>query len=772
MMSSKVARVAAISFVGLLVAMIYLGAVGISAQRSTATIGSVVSRQQALVERYVPEVFLRADGYRADSHATMAEMTSTNLALLNGGAVAELQGSPNDRTTIPAVTDPTVRAKLRLSAALIARLQRQSGAFLRVAPQSPERQARLSALRSTGEQLVTTTRDIADSVLQVEYRKVDRLIRFEIAFGSFGIIAALGLGAIFRRSGRQRESARFESLVLHATDLLLTTNAKGIVTFASPSSVAILGLGHRDLFGTRSADLIHPDDRTYVSAKMFSILGTPRRTVSTCCRIRHADGRWLTFELTYTNLLKEPAVRGIVVNAHDITAQGELTRELADQAFHDSLTGLANRLLLRDRLDHALAQTRRSGQVVSILFCDLDNFKMINDTIGHEAGDFVLVEVAARLHATVRDGDTIARLGGDEFAIICENATSNQSAQTANRILGALRQPFAIAGREVVISASIGSADNHGDALDADELLRRADIAMYVAKAHGRDRYEPFARHMQAELLQRHELHGDLRKALDCHELTVHYQPLVDLATGHIESFEALVRWNHPTKGQIEPDEFIPLAEETGLILPVGLYVLREACRQTAHWHAAGITDISIGVNVAAQQLLDPGFINDVNDALEQSGLAPRYLTLELTETTLLTDAALVTERLHELKQLGAQIAIDDFGTGYSSLAYLRDFPVDYLKIDRSFVAELTGDRSDQGLTMINSIIALSHNLKLTVVAEGIEEPAQRDQLRQSGCNTGQGYLYSHPVTAQDATQLLTQNATTHTPLLALGSSS
>ncbi|HEV8235160.1 MAG TPA: EAL domain-containing protein [Gemmatimonadaceae bacterium] len=764
MMLSRVARVAAISFVGLLIAMIYLGAIGISAQRSSATIASVASREQSLVERYVQEVLLRADGQPVDPNATIAKMTSTNLALLNGGTVAAMPGSPNDKITIPAATDPTVRAQLQREMAFIVRLGRQGQALLRQPSQSAAYEARLSALRATRTDLTRATQDLADAVLQGDSRRVDRLVHFEIGFGILGMMAALGLGAIFWRSGRQSESARFQSLVSHATDLLLTTNAKGIVTFASPSSVEILGLSQRELFGTRSADLIHPDDRTYVSAKMFSILGTPNRTVSTCCRIRHADGRWLSFELSYTNLLKDSAVRGIVINGHDITAQGELTRELADQAFHDSLTGLANRLLLRDRLEHALAQTRRSGQVVSILFCDLDNFKIINDTLGHEAGDRVLIEVAERLHATVRDGDTIARLGGDEFAIICENATSTESAQTAARILDALRRPIAIDDREVVISASIGSADNRSDALDADELLSRADIAMYVAKAHGRDRYEAFARHMQRELLERHELHGDLRRALEHDELTVHYQPLVELDTGHIESFEALVRWNHPTKGQIEPDDFIPLAEETGLILPVGRYVLREACRQTALWHATGMTGISIGVNVAAQQLLDPDFIKDVSDALEQSALAPQFLTLELTETTLLTDTTLVAERLHELKHLGVRIAIDDFGTGYSSLAYLRDFPVDYLKIDRSFVAELAGERSEHGLTMVNSIIALSHNLKLTVVAEGIEETCQRDHLRRSGCNSGQGYLYSRPLTSDDATRLLSDsNATSGT---------
>jgi len=763
---SKVARIATVSFVGLLAAMIYLCAVGISGQRSTTAVASVASRQQELVERYVQEVLLRADGQKAKPDETISELLATNRALLDGGVVPALGSSSAKPLRIPAVGDPAARARLQAETAMVARLRQQGRAFLRLPNTDPESTAALAELRSTRAELASTTREVGAAVLRVENRKVDRLVRIEIGFGVVGIVAALGLSLLFKRSGRLRASARFEALVTHATDLLLTTNAQGVVTFASPSSAELLGVTHRDLFGTRSADLIHPDDRAHVAAKVFSIQGSPNRTVTTTCRIRHADGRWLTFETSYTNLLKDPAVRGIVLNAHDITEQGELTRELADQAFHDSLTGLANRLLLRDRLEHALAQARRSGDVISVLFCDLDNFKIINDTLGHEAGDQILTQVAERLRANVRDGDTVARLGGDEFAIICESATSNDGEDTAKRVLDALRQPFAIDKRDTFVSVSIGSADNKADALDADELLRRADIAMYVAKTQGRDRYQAFRPHMQTEVLKRHALHGDLRRALDNGELTVHYQPLVDLETGEIQSFEALLRWRHPDRGAVEPVEFIPIAEETGLIMPIGRFVLSEACRQGARWHAAGSTDISIGVNVAAQQIIDPDFMGDVTDALEATGFDPHYLTVELTESTLLTNTPLVSARLRELKQLGVRIAIDDFGTGYSSLAYLRDFPVDYLKIDRTFVAELTGERSQEGRTMIDTIIALSHNLNLTVVAEGIEQDSQRDQLRASGCNSGQGFLYAHALSAEEATELLAADHAGHTALL------
>ena len=418
-------------------------------------------------------------------------------------------------------------------------------------------------------------------------------------------------------------------------------------------------------------------------------------------------------------------------------------------------TGLANRALLRDRLEHAIARSRRSASTVVVLFCDLDGFKMINDTLGHEYGDILLAEVAGRFRQSLRDGDTAARLGGDEFAIVLDNSTRDDSVALAQRLLDTLREPFAIKGRDVFVRASIGIADNADDALDADELLCRADIAMYAAKGRGRDRFEIFQPSMQTELTARHELHGDLRRAIAAGELEIHYQPLVDLPTSRIDSFEALVRWRHPTRGLIQPDAFIPVAEDTGLIVELGRFVLQEACRQTMEWRALPDTgDLCIGVNVSSHQLYDDHFVADVEASLAASGLPAANLVLELTESALLTDSVHVQQRLAALKTLGVRIAIDDFGTGYSSLSYLRTFPIDFLKIDRTFVEELRSD-DDQGAVMVRSIISIGHNLRLDVIAEGIEDPEQLAALRDAGCNTGQGFLFARPTPAADVPELL-----------------
>jgi diguanylate cyclase (GGDEF)-like protein/PAS domain S-box-containing protein len=450
-------------------------------------------------------------------------------------------------------------------------------------------------------------------------------------------------------------------------------------------------------------------------------------------------------------------VVGRVWSFRDITDRTRLVNELAHQAFHDSLTGLANRALLRDRIEHALARSRRSAATVGVLFCDLDGFKMVNDTLGHDAGDMVLIEVARRFEHNLRDGDTAARLGGDEFAIVLDETSPDDMNVLAQRLLDALRQPLLLNGREVFVRASMGLADNSEDVLDADELLCRADIAMYSAKARGRDRFTIFEQSMQTELTRRSELFRDLGHALQHQQLTVHYQPLVDLESGKVKSFEALVRWQHPGRGAVHPDEFIPIAEETGVILELGRVVLDQACRQCAEWRRqSGSDELTMSVNVSGHQLYDEHFVDDVEDTLNRAGLPATALILELTESTLLTDTAAVHDRLGQLKALGVRLAIDDFGTGYSSLSYLHSFPVDYLKIDKSFVRGLNQAQDHQSHVMVRSIISIARNLKLGVVAEGIEQAEQLDALVDAGCNTGQGFLLSRPAPPEQITTLLT----------------
>jgi diguanylate cyclase (GGDEF)-like protein len=474
--------------------------------------------------------------------------------------------------------------------------------------------------------------------------------------------------------------------------------------------------------------------------------------------IEFKDGR--VFERYSRPQRVDGAVVGRVWSFRDVTDRSRLVNELAHQAFHDGLTGLANRALLQDRLGHALARARRSAATVGVLFCDLDGFKMVNDSLGHDAGDALLVEVARRLEHNLRDGDTAARLGGDEFAIAIDETSSAEMVSLAQRLLDALREPFVLNGREMFVRASIGIADNAADVLDADELLIRADIAMYSAKSRGRDRYAVFESSMQTELARRSELFRDLRHALIDGQLAVHYQPLIDLESGAMQSCEALVRWQHPERGSIPPDEFIPIAEESGVIIELGLMVLREACQQAARWRADTLSDFTISVNVSGQQLYDDDFVRDVEDALRSAGLPPSCLILELTESTLLSDTAAVHQRLEQLKALGVRLAIDDFGTGYSSLSYLHSFPVDYLKIDRSFIKSLNQAHDHQSHVMIRSIVSIAQNMNLGVVAEGIEEASQLDALLEAGCNTGQGFLLSRPLPPEQVAAFILEQRT------------
>jgi diguanylate cyclase (GGDEF)-like protein len=416
-----------------------------------------------------------------------------------------------------------------------------------------------------------------------------------------------------------------------------------------------------------------------------------------------------------------------------------------EQALKDPLTALPNRRLFHDRVGHALVRTQRVPGSVAVLFVDLDGFKDVNDSLGHAAGDQLLIAVAERLRASLRPGDTPARLGGDEFAILVEDLKSEGDAlQVADRLLESLTVPFVVRNKEIVIGASVGVALSRcGDT--ADDVLRNADVAMYTVKTGGRGRRELFETAMHAAVVERVQLEQDMHRALEANEFVVHYQPVISLATGRIAGLEALIRWQHPTKGLLPPLEFLPLAEQTGLIVPIGTWVLNHACRQARTWKDRfADRPFTMSVNLSPTQLVQPNLVDVVKAALRSSGLAPGDLVLELTEGVMVDDATVTVDRLHELKALGVQLAVDDFGTGYSSLSYLRRLPIDILKIDKMFIDSIADGPTEAEFA--RSIISLAHNLHLETVAEGVEEADQVTCLRDLGCNLAQGYRFARPL--------------------------
>jgi diguanylate cyclase (GGDEF)-like protein/PAS domain S-box-containing protein len=440
----------------------------------------------------------------------------------------------------------------------------------------------------------------------------------------------------------------------------------------------------------------------------------------------------------------------------DITKRKSLEESLRYQALHDPLTGLPNRLLFMDRLEHALSLASRQTRLIMVLFVDLDDFKVVNDSLGHEAGDTLLVAVAKRLGACLRPEDTVARFGGDEFAVLLEDITVTSDAdRAAERIVEGLRKPFVIEGREISISPSIGIVSATSSHDRPKDLLRKADIAMYVAKGKGKARYEVFDSTMNVRALERLELENDLRRAIERGELRVHYQPKVLVGTGKIVGTEALVRWEHPERGLLPPVAFIPIAEETDLIVPLGRWVLTEACRQTREWQELYPSDSPwvVCVNLSGRQLRHPELVKDVGRALQETGLEPENLDLEITESVLIEDQLSNLTTLRELKRLGVKLIIDDFGTDYSSLSYLKRLPADFLKIDRSFIGGLGEDPKDEGI--VSAVIDLARVLGLEEIAEGVETTEQAAYLRELGCRFAQGYLFSKPLPAEEIGALL-----------------
>jgi diguanylate cyclase (GGDEF)-like protein/PAS domain S-box-containing protein len=550
---------------------------------------------------------------------------------------------------------------------------------------------------------------------------------------------------------------RFRSLVQNSSDVISIVDADGGVRYHSESVRRVLGYDPAELVDGDPLSLVHPDDRERVARFVAEAALRPGVTAAETWRMRHRDGTWLHSETVAANLLEDPNVRGLVLNTRDVSDRKELEAQLVHQAFHDGLTGLANRTLFAERVEHALA---RPGQEdLAVLFIDLDDFKHVNDSLGHAAGDQLLIAAARRLQGCLRPTDTAARLGGDEFAVLLERVADPDSASAvAGRVLDTLHKPFGLNGRTIPIKASLGVATGRPGADEVEELLRNADVAMYAAKAGGKDRFELFHPDMHEDMLQRLELEAELRHAAGRDQLVLHYQPIVELVSGRITRVEALVRWDHPTRGLLPPAAFIPLAEEQGLIGPIGAWVLLQSCLQARRWQDQfpDAPPLSIHVNLSGRQLEERALVGEVVHALELSRLSPRLLTLEITESVLVTDIEAMSARLRELKGLGVLLAIDDFGTGYSSLSYLRRFPIDMLKIDKAFVDGIGQGREDTALA--HAIVKLSHTLQLHAVAEGIEQAEQAAHLAALGCQDGQGYLFARPLVASAMTELLARS--------------
>ena len=570
--------------------------------------------------------------------------------------------------------------------------------------------------------------------------------------------AALALDNVGLAENLTRREARFRSLVQNASDVISIVDATGRIGYISPAVERVLGRPPESWVGRSALDPVHPDDLPAARAALGGLAGRPGATGRGRYRVAHADGSWRWLEVTTTSLLHDPSVGGIVSNIRDVTAQREFEEQLTRQAFHDPLTLLANRALFRDRIEHALAtRARARADEVTVLLVDLDNFKTVNDSLGHTAGDALLVAMAARLAGCLRPADTAARLGGDEFGVLLEGATRQQVLATADRVLAAVATPVGVggAGVSVTVAASIVVAFGARAGHDAEELLRNADTAMYAAKAAGKARWAEYEPAMRDGIADRLQLENDLRGAVERGELTLHYQPIMTLPEGAIVGVEALVRWRHPTRGLVAPLQFIPLAEETGLIVSIGRWVLRHACRQARAWQLRqpGRAPLHINVNLSSRQLRDPGLVAEVAQALDDAGLDPRHLVLEITETTLVGSGEEVTATLNALRRLGVRFALDDFGTGYSSLSHLHRFPIDVVKIDKSFIDVVTGEPPDTAVA--RAIIQIGQTLELETVAEGIEAAEQACRLAELGCLLGQGYHFARPLEPEAISALL-----------------
>jgi diguanylate cyclase (GGDEF)-like protein/PAS domain S-box-containing protein len=566
-----------------------------------------------------------------------------------------------------------------------------------------------------------------------------------------GFVAALWLLRQLkeRQEAVRRRERRLSALVERATDGILVMETGGQVTFATPAF-------DEEYFGGRAGvtfdGLLHSDDLDRATKAWERVATGSGGTASEVeARLLRRDGEWRHVWVRLTNRADDPAVGGIVVNVTDVTDRHEFEKKLTHQSLHDALTGLPNRDFLRHRMERAAATAGDDEH--SVLFLDCDDFKRVNDTFGHAAGDRYLVEVSGRVVASVRPEDTVARLGGDEFAILLESTGVEGAAIAAQRIVGALCPPIIIEGKAVHPSASIGLASGKLDAVHPETLLADADLAMYFAKRAGKGGYRVFADEMRTQLVDRLELGEDLRQAVESAALEVEYQPIVDLSTGRIVGAEALARWHHASRGWVGPNIFIPLAEELGLVERIDQGVLREACTVGRSWIDDGLHDFRMAVNLSGSDLDQPDLVAQIARVLHETTFPAGLLEIELTEGVAINKSGGGQDILDALKSLGVHLSIDDFGTGYSALSRLRSLPFDRLKVDKAFVDDI--DRVHRGAMLVDTIIDMAHVLRLDVVAEGVETTSQLDYLRERGCQFAQGYLFGRPMAPAALTTLL-----------------
>jgi diguanylate cyclase (GGDEF)-like protein/PAS domain S-box-containing protein len=564
-----------------------------------------------------------------------------------------------------------------------------------------------------------------------------------------------------RAQAQRRSERRVRTMLEHASDVIAVLDQDLSVRYVTPAAERLLGSPTTMLIGGSWLDLVLPVEREMV--RVLITRSQRDRPTHGEVRLVAGDGTPRYVDVVASQVVddEEP---GYVLTCHDVTERRALEKQLAHQAFHDSLTGLANRALFTDRLEQALVRRSRSDRQFAVLFVDLDDFKDVNDSLGHAAGDDLLRQVTDRLNDVLREEDTAARLGGDEFALLLDDVAGEEDAQAvAERLIAAMARPFAVNGSPIMSSISIGIALSTADTDSAQEVMRNADLALYEAKNLGKDRYASFVPVMHEQAMDRLQLTADLRRALDAHELVVHYQPIVDLRSQEVLGVEALVRWQHPQRGLLPPAQFVALAEETGLVVPMGRQVLSEALRAVAGWQRADAPGLLASVNLSARQLQHDDIVGEVAEAVASSGIDPATVMLEITESVLLPDEGVTVERLRALADVGVRLFIDDFGTGYSSLSYLQQLPVHGIKLAREFVATLTasvesgpGDGTASSTGLVSTIRALAETLGLaSIIAEGVETEGQRAALLDLGYRVGQGFLLARPMPGEQLGRLL-----------------